>query len=110
MAKFAFFGSYSPEAWARMIDNPKDRTETIRKLIKSAGGTLETFYLMLGADDFLIIADFPDTATAAAVSLATNSTGAIRNGRTIQLIEWNAAPAMLAKAKAARAEYQTPGS
>lgn len=109
MPKFAFFGSYSKESWARMIDKPGDRTEAVRNLIKSAGGTLECFYLMLGADDFIIIADLPDIASAAALSVGVSSTGAVHGSRTIELIEWNAAPAMLVKAKAAKAIYQTPG-
>jgi uncharacterized protein with GYD domain len=109
MPKFAFLGSYSRESWARMIDKPGDRTEAVRRLVKSAGGTLECFYLMLGADDFIIIADAPDVVSAAAVSVAVSSTGAVHNTRTIQLIEWNAAPALLAKARAAKAEYQSPG-
>ena len=110
MPKFAILGSYSPEAWTRMIDNPKDRTEAVRKLAKSAGGTLESFYLMLGADDFILIIDAPDVASAAAASVAATSAGGVRNLRTIQLVEWSAAPALLAKAKAARAEYQLPGT
>ena len=110
MAKFAFFGSYSPEAWARMIENPKDRRDAVGKLIKSAGGTMESFYLMLGADDFIIIADFPDAVSAAAASVATASSGAVRNSRTIELIEWGAAPTLLAKAKTYRGEYRPPGS
>src|SRR5262249_40197458 len=36
MAKFAFFGSYSPESWTRMIGTPKDRTDAVRQLIKGA--------------------------------------------------------------------------
>ena len=108
MPKFAFIGSYSKESWVHMVDSPKDRTESVRKLVKSAGGALESFYLMLGADDFLIIADMPDAASAAAASVAVASTGAVRSTRTIPLIEWSAAPAMLVKAKSAKAEYQAP--
>lgn len=110
MSKFAILGSYSSDAWKRQIDNPKDRTETVRKLVTNAGGTLETFYLMLGADDFILIAEMPDPVSAAAVSIAVTSSGSFRNLRTIQLIEPSSAPALLAKAKTALGVYQAPGS
>jgi len=93
-----------------MISSPRDRTDSVRQLIQNAGGTMESFYLMLGADDFIIIADFPDAVSAAAASVATSSTGAVRNSRTIQLIDWNAASTLLAKAKTYRDAYRPPGS
>jgi uncharacterized protein with GYD domain len=53
--------------------------------VQALGGTLETFYYAYGGDDFFIIADLPDSATATAVSLAVNATGAV-HFKTIVLI------------------------
>lgn len=110
MSKFAILGSYTKESWARMIDNPKDRTEAVRNLAKGVGGSLDCFYLMMGSDDFIIIADMPDVVSAAALSVAVSSTGSVQNVRTVQLVEWSNAPALLAKAKTAKSQYQSPGT
>jgi hypothetical protein len=32
MAKYAVFFTYSSEAWARMVNNPGDRTAAVRQL------------------------------------------------------------------------------
>ena len=48
------------------------------------GGRLEASYYAYGGDDFLIIADTPDSVTTSAVSLAVNATGAV-SSKTIML-------------------------
>jgi len=45
---------------------------------RSVGGKIEAFYFCFGDQDAIIIAELPDAASAAAVSLAVSSTGAAR--------------------------------
>jgi uncharacterized protein with GYD domain len=110
MAKYAVLGGYSAEAWAKMIDNPGDRTAAVTKVAQSLGGKLESFYWSFGDDDFLGIIEAPDDAAAAAFSVAVGSTGSLRNLRTIKLISLDEGKKVLEKAKAAKAVYATPGS
>ena len=49
MAKYAVFFTYTSDAWARMINNPGDRTAAVRQLAASVGGSLESAYWMFGA-------------------------------------------------------------
>ena len=86
MAKFAVIGGYTADAWAKMIDNPGDRTAAVSKALEALGGKLESFYWSFGDDDFLGIIDVPDDAAAGAFSVAVGSSGTLRNLRTIKLM------------------------
>src|SRR6202023_3784603 len=103
MAKFAVLGGYTSEAWAKMIDNPGDRTAAVTRAVEALGGKLETFYWSFGDDDFLGIIEAPDDIAAAAFSVAVGSSGSVRNLRTIQLISIDEGRKMLEKANEARA-------
>jgi uncharacterized protein with GYD domain len=46
-------------------------------MIKKNGGTMEGFYYAFGAADVYIICDMPDIASALAISLAVNASGAV---------------------------------
>jgi uncharacterized protein with GYD domain len=109
MAKYALFFSYTSDAWARMINNPGDRTSAVRQLVDSLGGTLECVYWMLGDRDGIVIADLPDSATAAAVSIAVTSTGAFKHAETRQLLTQQQLGQALEKAKNLAQVYQPPG-
>src|ERR1700737_5104293 len=99
MAKFAVLGGYTTEAWAKMIDNPGDRTAAVTKVLEGLGGKLESFYWSFGDDDFLGIIEAPDDIAAAAFSVAVGSTGTLRNLRTIKLIPLSDGQKILEKAR-----------
>lgn len=46
--------------------------------LNSVGGSLESFYYAFGETDVLGVFEIPDQASAAALSLMINSTGAVR--------------------------------
>ena len=56
----------------------------MRQLIGSLGGSFESIYWM-GAYDGLLIADFPDSVGAAALSITVGSTGAFKPLETHEL-------------------------
>ena len=86
MAKYLLQGSYTVEGLRGLLrEGGTKRREAVAQLVQALGGTLETFYYAYGGDDFFIIADMPDSATATAASLAVNATGAVQF-KTIVLI------------------------
>jgi len=109
MAKYAFFFTYTSEAWARMVDSPGDRTAAVRQLADALGGTLESAYWMLGPHDGFVVADIPDSARAAALSVAVGSSGAFKHLETHELFTQEQVVQVLAHAKTAAAVYQAPG-
>lgn len=68
--KFAIFFTLRSEAVAAAMERPSDRAAVVGSLLQSVGGRLDAYYWMLGKHDGLVIADAPDSVTAAAVSLA----------------------------------------
>lgn len=110
MPKYLIQGSYTADSWARMIKNPKNRTEAIRKLLKNVGGKLEAYYLVFGEDDFVVIADVPSAEDAAALSIGVVGSGAFKGIRTHELIDWGDAPAIFKKAKKASTAFEAPGA
>jgi uncharacterized protein with GYD domain len=109
MAKYLVLGGYTADAWAKMVDNPVDRTAAVRKVVEAVGGKLETFYWSFGDDDYVGIFDAPDDISAGAFSVAVGSSGTLRNLRTIKLITLDEGRKVLEKAKAAKAVYSPPG-
>ena len=76
VARFVTFFSYTPEAWARLLDNPGDRSGPVGATIAELGGRLKSIDYMFGERDGMALFEAPDSATAAAVALVVASSGA----------------------------------
>lgn len=109
MAKYAIFFTYSSDTWARMINSPGDRTAAVRQLAGAVGGSIESLYWMFGAHDGIVIAEVPDSVSAAALSVAVGSTGAFKSLETHELFTQEQLSQMLLRAKDATQVYQAPG-
>jgi uncharacterized protein with GYD domain len=80
------------------------RRENLQKVVKSLGGKMEAFYYAYGDADVYVISDFPDAASALAVSLAVNASGAVHCA-TIPLIT----PEEIDAACKKTVKYRAPG-
>ncbi len=109
MPKFAVLFSLKGEAIAAMMERPSDREAMVRRVIEAAGGKLEAYYWMFGQYDGLVIADLPSSGTAAAVSLATSSSGAFARIETHELIPAGDVNTLLERAKGLKGAYAPPG-
>jgi uncharacterized protein with GYD domain len=109
MAKFAVFFSYKPETWNQLLMKPSDRKAAVQDLAASVGGSLETMYFMFGDRDGFAVVDVPDPNSAAAISIAVNSTGAFSHMETHELIAPEDLPSVLEKAASAREGFRPPG-
>lgn len=109
MAKYAFFFSYTSDAWARMISAPGDRAAAVRQVVSSLGGSLECIYWMFGSCDGVAVADLPDSVSAAAVSVTAGSAGAFTRIQTHELLTQEQLGESLRQAGAAAQVFQPPG-
>ena len=106
MPKYLVSVSYSAEgAKGVRLDGGTKRREVARHAVESVGGKIEAFYFCFGDQDAVIIADLPDAASAAAVSLAVSSTGAARL-TTTPLIT----PEEMDHAAGKKTAYKAPGA
>lgn len=108
MAKYMIQGSYTAEAWAAQISNPSDRMSAVSDMMSSIGVTFEHSWYCFGEHDFVIIADGPGNAEAAAASLAATAGGAVRSLKTTVLMTTD--EMIDALGKASQVAYATPSA
>jgi uncharacterized protein with GYD domain len=87
-----------------MKDGGSKRRAAPESAVKGVGGKLEAFYFAFGETDVFAIAELPDNASAAAVSLAVSGSGAV-NARTTVLMT----PEEMDQATKRKISYAPPG-
>ena len=100
--------SYTPETWARLVDNPEDRREAATTYIESVGGRLPGFWYAFGPNDGYTLWEAPDNVSMAAVALAIAAGGALGPLETTVLMSVD--DAMEAMRRAEQVRYRPPGA
>jgi len=76
MAKYLFYGSYTPEGLKGLMkEGGSSRIKAAKEALGGVGGKLEAFYFAFGEYDFYIIVDLPDNVSTASVSWVGNASG-----------------------------------
>ncbi len=79
MAKMYIMGKYSEKAFLGFLKDPTtDRKAAVEKLTSAAGGKMLSMDIVRGPYDFIVVAEMANFETFAAVKLAVESTGAVR--------------------------------
>ncbi len=106
MPKYLWKANLAPEGIRGMMKEAgTGRRAYIEGLVKSAGGTLESFNYAFGDDDIYVVAELPDDATAAALSLNISASGAISLS-TVKLLT----PEEFDQATKISIDYRPPGA
>jgi uncharacterized protein with GYD domain len=106
MTSFLLQVAYTPEAWANMIANPHDRMGEVRPVVEKLGGKIVHGWFAFGDYDIVSIIEMPSNVEAAAFSLASAASGAIRNVKTTPLM--TTTEGIEALKKAAKCGYKAP--
>jgi uncharacterized protein with GYD domain len=78
MTKYLFQANYVGEGIKGLMrEGGSKRRAAVDDALKSVGGSVECFYYAFGETDVVGVFDIPDQASAAALSLMVNSTGAV---------------------------------
>lgn len=105
MPKYLVQASYTAEGLKGLIkDTASGRKAAVAKAAESAGGKLEAMYYTFGADDVVVIFDFPDNVSAAALALAVAASGGATT-RTTPMLTVEETDNALKKA----VSYKAPG-
>ena len=79
MPKFMIMGSYTSDgAKALVKEGGSQRRAAVDKMVGGLGGKVEALYFAFGDSDIYVIVDVPDSASAAALSLAVNASGMVK--------------------------------
>ncbi|MEU7061000.1 GYD domain-containing protein [Streptomyces sp. NPDC046197] len=83
MPKFLIQATYTPEGTKGLLkEGASGRRAAVDQVVAGLGGTVEAMYYAFGEDDLIIILDFPDPISMAAVSLTVKASGALRTRAT----------------------------
>jgi uncharacterized protein with GYD domain len=82
MTTFICQGRYTTNALQGMLSSPEDRTQSVRRLFREAGGKLVAYYLTFGEYDWLVIAEAPDEKAMLSAILAAASGGSLTDLKT----------------------------
>jgi uncharacterized protein with GYD domain len=105
LGKYLFKGSYIGDGLKGLLkEGGSKRIEAARQLFEGLGGKLESFHFAFGDDDLIVIFEVPDNASAAAMSLVINSTGAARGNVMVLLT-----PEEIDQAAQKTVSYRAPG-
>lgn len=105
MPRFLWEVSYTAEGATGLLkDGGTKRVEVVTNLVKNLGGKVELFDYALGDADAYIVAELPDNATAAAISMVVAAGGGARV-KSIPLVS----PKEIDEATTKRLVYTAPG-
>lgn len=106
MALYLWQASYNASGTQGLLkDGGSKRRDIVKQLVEKAGGKLVAFYYAFGDSDVVGITELPDHATAAALSLAVNASGAVGLKTTVLLT-----PEDMDAATKKTVGYRPPGS
>jgi len=78
MSKYLITGSYSADGVKGLMqEGGSKRRDAAAAAVESVGGSMDVMYYSFGDADVIAICDIPDPASAAAVSMLINSSGAV---------------------------------
>ena len=96
--------AYTPEGWQTLVKNPQNRIEAVRPAVDRLGGKIENAWYCFGDYDVVLIVQMGDNVSAAALSIAFASGGALKAVKTTPLL--SAAETVEAMKKAAVSGYR----
>ena len=105
MPKYLLQVSYTNEGVKGLRkEGGTSRRAAAEQLVKSMGGTIESFYFAFGEYDAITIIDMPDHASMSAAALTIGASGAV-TGKTTVLISAEEVDAAVKKTPT----YRAPG-
>ena len=106
MAKFLVRASYTADG-AKGVQSGvgTSRRDAVAQMAEGLGGSLESFYFAFGDTDAFVVLDLPDNRTAAAASIAVNTSGAATSDVVVLLT-----PEEIDEAAKLSVDYRPPGS
>ena len=105
MPKYLVQGSYLADGAKGLLkDGGSKRVEVVQAAVEALGGSIDCIYYTFGSDDVVGIFDVANDETAAAFSIAINSTGSVQI-KTTRLLT----PDQIDRATQKTVNYKSPG-
>jgi uncharacterized protein with GYD domain len=108
MPFFLVEATYTADAWAKLVENPQDRTEPTRKVAEAFGGRMHHVFFSFGTYDVVCLFELPDNKAAMALAAKITAAGSVTAYRTTVLFTAAETKEALEQSRAAGAAYQPP--
>ncbi|MGH8728272.1 MAG: GYD domain-containing protein [Burkholderiales bacterium] len=108
MAYYLMQLAYTPQGWAALVNSPQSRLQALAPVVERLGGSIASGWMQFGEYDVLLICQLPENVSAAALSMAISSGGAVKDVRTTPLLTFEEGVESLKKAGGA--QYSPPES
>lgn len=106
MSHFLFRAHYTQSGIQGLLkEGAASRVKAVGDLVASVGGRVETAYWTFGDDDFILIAEMPSNAAAAAVATRVSASGAVGISTSVLLTA-----AEVDEARGLGVTYRAPGA
>ncbi len=106
MSKYLFHANYSAAGNRGVIgEGGSSRQSAVQAMVESLGGSVESFYYVLGGDEAFVVCDLPSDKAATALAMTVGATGAAEL-RTTALLTPSDVDAAVGLAPA----YRPPGA
>jgi len=107
MAKMYIMGKYTEKAFQGFLKDPTtDRRVAVEKLTSAAGGKMLSMDIVRGSYDFIVVAEMGNFETFAAIKLAVESSGAVKDLIALEAMDLNS---VAKKASELTGNYKAPG-
>ena len=107
MVKMYIMGKYTEKAFQGFIKDPTtDRRIAVEKLTSAAGGKMLSMDIVRGPYDFIAVAEMGSFEIFAAIKLAVESSGAVKDLIALEAMDLNSAAK---KASELTGNYKAPG-
>jgi uncharacterized protein with GYD domain len=106
MAHYMHQIAFTPEAWAKMVNNPQSREAAMRPMFEKLGGKLLSYWFCFGDYDAVLITELPGNVSAAAACMASAQAGTLKALKTTPLV--SVEESMEAMRKAGSAGFRPP--
>jgi uncharacterized protein with GYD domain len=108
MPRYLLQAAYTSEAWGAQLKNPQNRVEIVSEFLQRLGGRFESVFFTFGEYDIVAVADLPDNASAAAMSMVISAGGAVKAVKTTPLMTIEEGMEAMRKGEAAAKSYRPP--
>ena len=107
MTKMYIMGKYTEKAFQGFLKDPTtDRRIAVEKLTTAAGGKMLSMDIVRGSYDFIVVAEMENFETFAAIKLAVESSGAVKDLIALEAMDLNS---VAKKASELTGNYKAPG-
>jgi uncharacterized protein with GYD domain len=86
MPWFLWRNQYLPDTWAKLIENPEDRTAAVREMLESVGAQLHGCWWAVGGHEGYMVFEAPDNETASAALVRAIASGLTGPTDTVPLL------------------------